>query len=116
MNKNEILIRVINSTNQKIKMVFPSIANNKQLMKNVGFVISDPNYDIKMECFRNKKPYIQENGQTKESVKENSAPVLPIPVSVPVPIPVEIETNQKIEQPENILKKKRGRPKKITIS
>jgi hypothetical protein len=35
----------------------PSIANNALLMRESGYVISDPNYDEKMRCFREKKPY-----------------------------------------------------------
>ena|SRR3990167_5617474 len=73
MGKNDILIRVLNINNQKIKMVFPNIANNKQLMKNVGFVISDPNYEAKMDAIKNKKPF-RENGIAKEPVKESFAP------------------------------------------
>lgn len=66
---NEITIRVLNTSTQKVKFVFPSIANNKHLMKNMGFVISDPQYDAKMEAFKNRKPF-GENGQVKEPIKE----------------------------------------------
>lgn len=89
MAKEEILIRVLNTHNQKVKMVFPDIANNKQLMKNVGFVISDPNYDTKMDAIKNKKPF-SENGIAKEPVKESFAPNVEVPKVEP-----------KTEQPKN---------------
>lgn len=88
MAKEDILIRVLGIANQRVKMVFPSIANNKQLMKNMGFVISDPNYDTKMDAIKNKKPF-SENGVAKEPVKEAFAPTI---VTKPEPI---------IEQPKN---------------
>lgn len=67
---NQITIRVVNKTTGKVKNVFPSIANNKQLMKTSGMEISDPQYDAKMEAFRNNRPFI-ENGKAKEPVKES---------------------------------------------
>lgn len=71
---DKITIRVISiGQDQKTKFVFPAIANNKQLMKNVGFVISDPQYDAKMEAIRNKKPF-SENGVTKLPAQESFAP------------------------------------------
>lgn len=73
MAKEEITIRVLNPTTQKHKFLFPSIANNKQLMKNMGFIISDPQYDAKMEAYKNNKPF-SANGQTNEPVKEAFAP------------------------------------------
>ena len=86
---DKITIRVLNTTNQKVKFVYANIANNKQLMKNVGFVISDPQYDLKMECIRNKKPF-SENGQAKEPLKESFA------------TPIEPKkTEEKKEQPKN---------------
>lgn len=86
----KITIRCIStaSDNQKVKFVYPNIANNKQLLKNVGFVISDPNYDAKMEAFRMKKPY-SENGKASEPAKEAFI------------APVEEKPEPKIEQPKN---------------
>lgn len=77
--------------NQKVKFVFPSIANNKGLMRNMGFVISDPNYDAKMEAIRNRKPF-SENGKAPEPAKESFAS----PVEAPKP-------EVKIEQPKGEL-------------
>lgn len=88
MAKDEITIRVINPTTQKVKLVFPDIANNKQLMKNMGFMISDPQYDAKMDAIKNKKPF-SENGQTKLPAQESFA------------TPVQIKPEVKIEQPKN---------------
>lgn len=57
---DKITVRVISTeSNQKTKNVFVSIANNKALMKRMGFTISDPNYEAKMEAFKNRKPYIE---------------------------------------------------------
>lgn len=93
MNKetpfDKITIRVISLKGDKAKNMYPAIVNNKQLMKNVGFVISDPNYEAKMEAVRMKKPY-SENGQTKEPVKEAFAPKID-----------PVKTEPKIEQPKN---------------
>lgn len=86
---NQITIRVLGTENQKVKHVYPSIANNKQLMRNMRFAISDPNYEAKMEAFKNKKSY-SENGISKEPIKEAFAnPVLPT------------KEEAKIEQPKN---------------
>lgn len=85
---DKITIRVMSHQNQKVKFVFPSIANNKGLMRNMGFVISDPNYDAKMEAIRNRKPF-SENGKAPEPAKESFAP----PVEAPKP-------EVKIEQPK----------------
>lgn len=73
---------------QKVKFMYPAIVNNKQLLKNVEFVISDPNYNAKMECVTMKKPY-SENGLTNEPLKESFA------------APVKLEPEKKIEQPKN---------------
>ncbi len=55
---DKITIRCISTGEvQKEKFMYPNVANNKRLLKNVGFVISDPNYDSKMEAFKSKKPY-----------------------------------------------------------
>lgn len=91
---DKITIRTISTKGepQKVKFVYPAVANNKQLMKNVGFVISDPNYEAKMECIRMKKPY-SENGMTKEPVKEAFAPKIE-----------PVKTDPKIEQPKNEIK------------
>lgn len=59
MAKEEILIRVVNTETQKVKNVFPAIANNKALMKNMGFIIQDPQYEAKMEAVNNKKPFVE---------------------------------------------------------
>ena len=72
MASNQILIRVVSSVNQKTKQVLPDIANNKQLMKSQGWVISDPNYDAKMEALKNNKPF-SENGKSVNPVKDSFA-------------------------------------------
>lgn len=59
MAKEEILIRIVNPTTGKSKPVYPAIANNKNLMKNMGFIIQDPQYEAKMEAVNNKKPFIE---------------------------------------------------------
>lgn len=82
---DKILIRVINTTTQKVKNLFPAVVNNKGLMRNMGFVISDPNYDAKMECIKNKKPF-SENGIAKEPVKESFAPIITEPVKINEPV------------------------------
>lgn len=87
MAKDEILIRCLNTKTQKVKNLFPSIANNRQLMKNVGCVISDPNYEAKMDAIKNKRPF-SENGQAKLPAQESFAPKVAEPVkSEPVPQP-----------------------------
>lgn len=86
---DKITIRVMSHQNQKVKFVFPSIANNKGLMRNMGFVISDPNYDAKMEAIRNRKPF-SENGKASEPAKESFA----TPTEQP-------KLEPKIEQPKN---------------
>ena len=59
---NEILIRCIGMTagKQRVRNMKPAIANNALLMRESGYVISDPNYDEKMRCFREKKPFTDE--------------------------------------------------------
>jgi hypothetical protein len=89
MAKDEILIRVLNTHSQKVKLLFPSIANNKALMRNMGFVISDPQYDAKMECIKMKKPF-SENGIAKTPLKEAFAPKIE-----------PVKTEPKKEQPKN---------------
>lgn len=58
---DKILIRCISNKAgvEKTKNMFHTVANNKTLMKNSGFVISDPNYDAKMHCINNNLPYPQ---------------------------------------------------------
>lgn len=86
---NEITIRVVNKTTGKVKNVYHSIANNKQLMKTSGQEIADPQYDAKMEAVKNNRPFI-ENGKSKEPVKESF-------------VSTEILTgNQTIVQPNNL--------------
>jgi len=91
---NQITIRCISTKGepQRVKFLFPDIANNKHLVKTMEFVISDPNYDAKMTAFKAKKPF-SENGQTKEAVKESFASPIP-----------EIKTEPKEPQPKNEIK------------
>lgn len=87
---NQITIRVISTKEpQKTKFVFPQIANNRQLMKNMGFVISDPQYEAKMEAVRAKKAF-SENGKPKEADKEAFAPKVE-----------EVKTQEPVSQPKN---------------
>lgn len=102
MAKDEILIRCLNTETQKVKNLFPSIANNRQLMKNVGYVISDPNYEAKMDAIKNKKPF-SENGQAKEPVKESFA------------APIESKPEPKIEMPKDEPKARRTRRTKAQM-
>lgn len=88
---NQVTIRVVNKLSGKVKFVFPMIANNKQLMKTSGMEISDPQYDAKMEAFKNNRPFI-ENGKSKEPVKESF-------VSTEV-----LTSTQTIEPPKNFCK------------
>ena len=68
----DILIRCVNTKTQKVKYLFPDIANNKQLMKSQDNIISDPQYDYKMEMFKNPgKANFSKNGQSSEPVKES---------------------------------------------
>ena len=109
---SEILIRCIGMTanKQRVRFKKPDVANNAMLMREAGYVISDPNYDEKMQCWRNKKPF-SENGQTTNPLKESFA----APIQTPAP-------DTKIEQPKNCgcaegeecktETKKRGRPSK----
>jgi len=88
MAKEEILIRCISTANQKVGMKFPAIANNKQLMRSMGWVISDPNYDGKMEAIKMNKPF-SENGKAKDPIRESFAS------------PVILAPEVNIEQPKN---------------
>ena len=87
---DKITIRVIGMTSgvQRMREVFPSLASNTSLLRKMGYVISDPNYDAKMECVRNKKPF-SVNGKSSEPKKESFAP----PAQTPKP-------EVKIEQPK----------------
>lgn len=69
-------------------MKFPAIANNKQLMRSMGWVISDPNYDGKMEAIKMNKPF-SENGKAKDPIRESFAS------------PVILAPEVNIEQPKN---------------
>lgn len=70
---DKITIRCISTGEpQREKFMYPNIASNKRLLKNVGFVISDPNYESKMEAFKTKKSYTQPSGAVK-SVKNPEA-------------------------------------------
>ena len=110
---DKILIRVINPTTQKVKNLFPAIVNNKGLMRNMGFIINDPNYDAKMDCIKNKKPF-SENGIAKEPVKESFAPIITEPVKINEPV---IQPKNEIIAPiiEGETKAKRVRRTKVQI-
>lgn len=88
---NQITIRCISTKGepQRVRMRYPAVANNHQLMRTMGYTISDPQYDAKMEAFKAKQPW-SENGQAKLPVQESFAPKIE---------PVKIEP--KIEQPKN---------------
>lgn len=71
----QILIRCINSKTNKVKNLFPTVAINKQLMKTMGWVISDPESEAKLKAWKEKKPYKTELANPKEF--KNDAIVMP---------------------------------------
>lgn len=97
---DKITIRVISTgQDQKTKFLFHHVANNKGMMKHMGFVISDPQYDAKMEAIRNKKPF-SENGQAKEPVKESfSIPIVTTEPKIPQ-VKNEIVTPVIVDEPK----------------
>ena len=76
-----ILIRCISTKPglDKVKFMFHTIANNKQLMINAGFVISDPNYEVKMQCIKEKKPF-ELMSKKEDIIKVAEAPKAEAPI------------------------------------
>ena len=77
-----ILIRCISTKPglDKVKFMFHTIANNKQLMINAGFVISDPNYEVKMQCIKEKKPFelMSKKEAPKAEAPKAKAPIIKV--------------------------------------
>jgi len=72
---SEILIRCIGMTanKQRVRFKKPDVANNAMLMREAGYVISDPNYDEKMQCFR-KNCGCAEGEECKTETKKRGRP------------------------------------------
>src|SRR3990167_332344 len=98
----QISIRCINPKTNKVKNLFPNVANNAQLMRNMGWVIADPQYDAKMDAIKNNKPF-SENGKTEQPLKE----------SFISPAPVQEEVKKENVEDPKLEAKKRGRPRKL---
>lgn len=91
---NQITVRCISleGTPQKVKSMYPAIANNKRLMNSMKFTISDPLYEAKMKSFKNKEDFDEKAAQ-KESVK---APAL-TPKAIPTKPPGRLSSPPKKE-------------------
>lgn len=100
---SNVLIRCINIKSNKVKNMYPSIASNKQLMKTMGWQISDPDYQAKMEAYKAKKPFPPTNGKADEPKREAFAPELlepQKPEKKPKAEAVTVETAQQKITPE----------------